>query len=383
MIEKLKSKISLNIKGKNINRFIQKITNKKIDILSLNYINKNEANILIYKKDYEKLLKVKTIYEILEIDSMGYIKIKKNIQLNKHLIICTVISFIILLTLTNTIFDIQVVHSNKEIRELIKKELSENGIKKYHFKKNFNQIAKIKEKILNKYPDQLEWLEIEQKGTKYVVRVEERIITKNNTDTTKRSIVAKKDAVIKKVISSKGNIEVETNAYVKKGDTIINGSIMLNEKEMGKVKAEGKAYGEVWYVIKTEYPFIYTEEKETGKRKRIYAIKILNKIIELTKNKYKTKKIEETPIIQNNILPIKLVKQNQRETKIKSQILTFDEALIKAKQHSIKKMTQKLKEDEYIIRSKYLKSKIKENVIEIEMFFSIYENITAYQEIKW
>ena len=41
MIELLKSKILLSVKGKNINRFIKKLTTRKISILSLKYINKN------------------------------------------------------------------------------------------------------------------------------------------------------------------------------------------------------------------------------------------------------------------------------------------------------------------------------------------------------
>ena len=87
---------------------------------------------------------------------------------------------------------------------------------------------------------------------------------------------------------------------------------MLNEKVKGKVKAQGEVYGEVWYVITTEYPFVYYEEKETGKKKNLLAIKFLNKDIELTANKFKHKKIDEKTIIENKLLPIKIVKQCQK-----------------------------------------------------------------------
>jgi len=68
MIEKLRGKISIKIKGKNINRFIKKLTAKKINILSLEYKNANEVNIIIYKEDYETLLKIKSIYDVTELD---------------------------------------------------------------------------------------------------------------------------------------------------------------------------------------------------------------------------------------------------------------------------------------------------------------------------
>lgn len=383
MIEKLISKVSLNVKGKNINRFIKKLRSKKIEILSLKYKDSNQADIIIYKKDYEKVLKIKSIYEITELDVFGLIKIKRKIKLSKHLIIITIISFIIFLIFTHVIFNVEVIHSNKDIRILLLTELEKEGIKKYSFKKSYKEITKIKEKILNKYPDKIEWLEIESTGTKYTVRVEEREIIKKEEDNTPRNIIAGKDGVLKKVIAEKGNIVKDMNDYVKKGDLIVNGELIFNEKVTGKVKATGKAYAEVWYVTKTEYPFAAYEEKETGKTKDVYAIKFLNHTFEFALNKFKTKKINEEEIIKHPLIPIKLVKQKQTETKVTDIILTPEEAISKAKEKAIDEIKKNLSKDEYIIRSKYLKSTVKESIVEVEMFFAVYEDITDYAEIGW
>ena len=381
MIEKLISKISLNIKGKNINRFIKRLRTKKIEILSLKYKNPNEADIIIYKKDYETVLKIKSIYDVTELDVFGFIKIKRKIKISKHLIVLTLIAFAIFLFFTHVIFDVEVIHSNKDIRNLLLNELKAEGIKKLSFKKSYNEISKIKEKVLNKYPDKIEWLEIEENGTKYTVRVEERTIVKEDENNTPRNIVAGKDGVLKKVIAEKGDIVKDMNDYVKKGDMIINGELIFNEKVTGKVKAEGKAYAEVWYVTKTEYPFATYTETETGKTKDIYAIKFLNHTFEFTLHKFKTKKIEEEDIVKHSLVPIKLVKQKQKETKVTDQILTVEEAINKAKEKAENDIKKNLSKDEYIIRSKYLKSTVKESIVEVEMFFAVYEDITDYAEI--
>ena len=381
MIEKLISKISLNIKGKNINRFIKKLRTKRIEILSLKYKNPNEADIIIYKKDYETVLKIKSIYDVTELDVFGLIKIKRKIKISKHLIVLTLIAFAIFLFFTHVIFDVEVIHSNKDIRNLLLNELEAEGIKKLSFKKSYNEISKIKEKILNKYPDKIEWLEIEENGTKYTVRVEERTIVKEDENNTPRNIVAGKDGVLKKVIAKKGDIVKDMNDYVKKGDMIINGELIFNEKVTGKVRAEGKAYAEVWYVTKTEYPFATYTETETGKTKDIYAIKFLNHTFEFTLHKFKTKKIEEEDIVKHSLVPIKLVKQKQKETKVTDQILTVEEAINKAKEKAENDIKKNLSKDEYIIRSKYLKSTVKESIVEVEMFFAVYEDITDYAEI--
>ena len=375
---KLVSKISLNIKGKNINRFIKKLNNNKIEILSLKYKSKDEADIIIYKKDYSKLLKIKSIYEITELEIFGLIKIKKNLKLSKHIIIITFISFLIFLMFTNVVFKVEVIHSNKDIRDLLLKELEKEGIKKYTFKKTYKEIENIKEKILNKYPNDIEWLEIEENGTKYTVRVEDREIIKKEEDNNPRNIVAAKDGVLKKVIAESGDIVKDMNDYVKKGDLIINGDLIFNEKVKGRVKAKGKVYAEVWYVTKTEYPFIKKEEKETGKVKEVYAIKFLNHTLELALNKFKNKNIKEKEIIKHDLIPIKLVKQNQKEKIVKDIFLTPEQAIIEAKKKAEEDIEKTLSKDEYIIKSKYLKSNVKESIVEVEMFFSVYEDITDY-----
>lgn len=375
---KLVSKISLNIKGKNINRFIKKLNNNKIEILSLKYKSKDEADIIIYKKDYSKLLKIKSIYEITELEIFGLIKIKKNLKLSKHIIIITFISFLIFLMFTNVVFKVEVIHSNKDIRDLLLKELDREGIKKYTFKKTYKEIENIKEKILNKYPNDIEWLEIEENGTKYTVRVEDREIIKKEEDNNPRNIVAAKDGVLKKVIAESGDIVKDMNDYVKKGDLIINGDLIFNEKVKGRVKAKGKVYAEVWYVTKTEYPFIKKEEKETGKVKEVYAIKFLNHTLELALNKFKNKNIKEKEIIKHDLIPIKLVKQNQKEKIVKDIFLTPEQAIIEAKKKAEEDIEKTLSKDEYIIKSKYLKSNVKESIVEVEMFFAVYEDITDY-----
>lgn len=381
MIDKLVSKISLNIKGKNINRFIKKLRTNKIEILSLKYIDKNQVDIIIYKKDYETVLKIKSIYEVTELDVFGLIKIKRKLKISRHLIIITVIAFIIFLIFTHIIFNVEVIHSNKDIRNLILSELKKENIKPFSLKKSYSEISQIKENILNKYKDKIEWLEIEENGTKYTVRVEERTIVKKDNDNTPRNIIAKKDGVLKKAIAEKGDIVKDMNDYVKKGDLIVSGELIFNDEVKGKVKAEGKAFAEVWYVTKTEYPIFTFKETKTKNTKNVYAIKFLNHTLELTFNKFKTKQIEEKEILKHNLIPFQIVKQKQTETKVKDEILTVEEAIYKAKQKAENDIKKNLSKEEYIIRSKYLKSTVKESIVEVEMFFAVYENITDYAEI--
>lgn len=376
------SKIKLNVKGKNIERFIKRLKSNNIDLLKIEYIKYNEINIIIYKKDYEKLLELKTIYDVNIKDIYGIIKVREVINIYKYLIIFIAIGIMFLIFLSNVIFNVEVIHNDKNLRNLILNELENYDIKKYKFKKNYDEIKNIKNDILTKYQDKIEWLEIEEQGTSYIIRVEPRIIPNNEVNYEKQDVVASKSAVIKKIIAKSGEVVKELNTYVNKGDIIISGNIYLNEEVKDTVKADGIVYGEVWYNVKVEYPYIYSEIKEKNNYQDVYVLRIFDKDFEFTFNKFKDKKIEENIILQNNILPIYLVKQRQQELETISLLLTSEEAKDKATLEAIKKMNEKLDGDEKIIDYKVLNFNVEDDKVILDVFFTVYEDITSYSKIE-
>lgn len=375
-----KSKLKLEIRGKNIERFIHKLASNKIELLNIKNIKRDTVEITIYKEDYLKLMNLKSIYEVNVVGASGLIKIKKVISVNKILIISLVLGLALLIFLTNVIFKVEVIHSSSEIRTFLTNELKNYGLDKYTIKKSFKDLQKIKQEIIEKYPDKIEWIEIETQGIKYVVKVELRQLEDKKEELKNRNVVAKKDALIKLVTAKKGQVIKNKNSYVKKGDVIISGDISLNEEKKGTTSAEGKVYGEVWYTVTVDYPFNYYEEVLTGKSKNIISFKFLNKSINFFSS-FKDKKVIDKTIVENNLLPIKLVYEKQEEIKIVDQILTEEQAINKAIEKGIEQINMELEEDEYIIKNKVLKADIKENEVSVDIFFSVYEDITDYAEI--
>lgn len=378
-IYRFRSKIELEIKGKHIDRFIHKLAHHKIELLNIKY-KKDAVYIRVYSCDYPKVLKLKTIYDVNVVDAFGLIKIKKVLSVNRFIIFSIIFGLSFFLFLTNVIFEVEVVHSSGEIRNFLTNELKTFGMKEYSLKKSFRKITEIKEEILAKYPEKIEWLEIEVVGTKYVVRVELREIPNNKEEEVNRHVVAKKDALIKKIEALEGMIIKEVNNYVKKGDIIISGNILLNDESKGVVSAKGEVFGEVWYTTTVEYPFTYYEERLTGKKKKVLSFKFLNRSFELFST-FENKKSTEKTLLKNNLLPIKLVLEHQEELIIIDQVLTEEEAIDKAIVLGQEKMKKELNDEEYIVSNKVLKVNIKENKVVVDIFFVVYENITDYLEI--
>lgn len=374
--------IYLKVKGKNIERFLKRLNKSEIELLKIEKIKYNELNIEIKKDDFKKINDIKTIYEIEIIGIHGLDYIKEQIIKKRYILFSFIISILILLMLSNTIFSIEVVHNDEEIRTLLISELEEFNIKKYYRKKSYKELQNIKEEILEKYKDKIEWLEIETHGTKYVVRVEERILNKDESNYIKRNIVAKKDAVLVKIEAKNGEVIKTKNSFVKKGETVISGNIYLYDNIKNSIMAEGKIYGEVWYKATVEYPLVYKEETYTGKTKKVFSINFLNKDFSFFDfNKFKYKNVEDISKIKHLFLPISFGFEKQYEKNVINENLTKDEAIEKAIKKATEKIESNLKEKEYIIATKKLKVEENYSKIIVELFFTVCEDITDYEEI--
>lgn len=376
---KFDSIVKINVRGRNINRFIKRIVKQKINIIKLIPISYKEVELIIYYKDYLILKKYKSIYEIKIIKKYGRLRLKELIKSNYIILLSILLGIVLISFLSRIIFDIQVIHSNKEIINLVTKELNNYGIKKYSFKKSYQSLEKIEDKILKDNKDKLDWIEIIENGTKYIIRVEERIIVKSDNKSNFQDVVTSKNAVITKIYAISGEKIVKPNTYVSKGTTVISGTMILPNEEKVLLHAEGKVYGEVWYKINVDYPYHHYTEKRTGKKRNNLYVSFLGKRISF--NDYKTFSSRKKILFKNNLLPISLNFETQYETKKNDIIYTEDEALNKAIIVGKEKLKKENKKIESIKSVKVLKEDTDGKNIKVSLFISAIEDVTATKEI--
>ena len=132
----------------NIKRFIDKCKKYEIDLHNVTYIDKNKIIVKINKKDLEIIKKYNYYSNIETYSKLGIDNIKEKIYIQKYFILLFILCLIGLYFVSNIILKINVIHSNKKIRELVREELEEYGINKYSYKKDFNKLNEIKNKIL-------------------------------------------------------------------------------------------------------------------------------------------------------------------------------------------------------------------------------------------
>lgn len=376
------SSIKIKVTGRNINNFLKRLINNNINIEKVIPISHKEIDLIINYQDLDKVLKLKTIYNIKIVRYYGKLRIIKRIKKDIFILSSLLISLLLIYTLSNVIFKVEVIHSNKNIIKLVTKELEDNGIKKYKFVKNYQEIEKIKNKILEENKDTLEWLEIIREGTKYTIRVEERIINNKPKDNKIYNIVASKNAVIKNIYAESGEKIRSINTYVKKGDIIISSDIALPNNEKISKTASGKVQGEVWYNINIEYPYQYHEIKYTGNKKKVLVLNLLNKRISFFDfHKYKTFNRNIKYIFNNNITPISLIYEDEYETNIINEVYDYNTAREKAITKAKEKILEKYPNIKDITNIKIIKEEDKKNKISLNLFVTCLEDITEYQEI--
>ena len=375
----MNSYVNISIVGKNPKLFIKRYVLNQISFEDFKEVSHKHVTIKISYDDYLELLSKNKTYEIYINRKYGIVKYTSYIKENYTFVISLIIGFLFLFLISNTILEIDVVHNNSNLRNLIYDELKDNNISCFHFVPSFKKRKKIINKIVSDNKDKIEWLEIERYGSKLTIKVTERKLNKEKEDDKPRHIVAKKDGVIMKIEASNGVILKKKNDYVSKGETIVSGDIIKDETVKGQVRAVGRVYAEVWYLVTIEYPLYYEEVIYLNDVKQNIIVSFMKREAPLRKN-YATNYLEhKNMLIKEKIFPFSVRMEKQRKTKVKKEKLETKEAIKKATKLAENKISVNLKDDEYIISKKTLNFKQNKSKIEIGVFLKVYENITDFK----
>ena len=371
----------LKISGKRIDTFLMLLVRFSINFKMLNR-GRDFIIIEVLEEDYDNLLKISTTYKIEIVKRKGLLNVVHFIKTRKFFVVMVLLGVLFFNLLTNIVFSIKVIDTDSELREIILTDLEELGLRKYNFKISYKEKEKMEEKVLKKEKDILEWIEIEEVGVSYEVKLIRRVKDDIKKETEPRDIIAKKTGLITRVEAESGEVVTKKNAYVKKGDTLISGLIRNNGNIVSKVRAEGRVYAEVWYKVALSLPLTYHEEMKTGNNKNVLEISFLSDDIAITDfSKYKHSKDTKKILYKHPLLPISINLTKKEE--VKTTDIDFSENYEKnIKPLAVEKLKNKLGSDIKILSEKVLKREENTDRIDIEIFFKVEEDITSYKSLK-
>lgn len=372
----------IKIEGRRPNSLLSLLIILKIPFIK-NKETKDYLILEIEEEYFQKIKKLAPTYEITILKRTGKAYLIHLYKTKKIFLYSIIFAFLVIILLTNIIFSVRVVETDKEIKDMILTDLRENGITRFRFKVSYKRKEAIREKILEKEKDYLEWLEIEEIGTMYQVKVIRRINNPKEEELKPRSIVAKKKGRITRIEADYGEVTTKKNDVVDKGDTLISGLIKNKEEIKTKVAARGKVYAEVWYQVNLNLPTIYQEEIKTGKKKNTLEIIFLDKNIFISELfKYNNSISKETVLYNNPLIPFRISFTKKEEIKLKQVAYQEDKTLKKIKKLAVDKLKQRIGNDIKILAINVLKKKASADKIEVELFFKVEEDITSYESLE-
>lgn len=347
---------------------INYLRRRDIDILNITY--QKDGNVYtIYESDVEKL-----DIDLIEVVSYrGLKRIISSIKNNLHLLIATFVSVAIMSLISNVVVEVEVIHSNKDVRVLIEDELYDRGVKSFIFKKTFDQLQAIKDDIRAMHPEEIEWLEINDEGMKYVVRVEERIITKPIEESPYCNVISTKDARVISAVAKKGQTTVLPNDFVKKDSILISGKITMGEKTKSHVCALGDVYGNTWYRVSISVPLNHTHKNYTGKEKSNVGFEFGSTYKRIFKVHFDEYDVEKKKLLA--LGKFALYKEKVLEYTEDDEFYSEEEALEEALKQAREKLLIKLDVGAEIEDEKVLQSSTYDSIINVEIFYSVREII--------
>ena len=128
ILNTLGGSIKIKVEGKNINNFIHRLIKNNINIEKVIPISYKEAHLIVDYRELVKIQKIKTIYKVKVIKYYGRLRLLKRTKRDIFLLLSLLVGVLTIYILSNMIFKIEVIHSNKNIIKLVNEELYSNDI---------------------------------------------------------------------------------------------------------------------------------------------------------------------------------------------------------------------------------------------------------------
>ncbi len=361
----MEKKIWIKVNSDKYYKILKKLNDLEIEIFDIKKIEE-EIYFKIYTENFEKIKKFLYTYEFKYHSLSGIYSIKEKVINNKLTLFFSLFSALLLLVFNNIIVDVEIMHESSELINILESELTSYDIKVLSFKKDYEELTKIKNNILNDYKDKIDWLEIEIVGMKYIIKVEERIINIEETSEEYCNVYATSNAKITEISVETGILMVSLGDFVKEGDLLISGDIIYNDKLMGQVCAQGIIKGEKWYETSITVPLNYFEDEKTGLKRYNFIYEHEQDKIRILNSRIENFESEETILF--DILGFKLYLETQYEVKRNYFKYSETEAINKALTLAEDSMLLKLSENEQILQKKVLKKTQNNSTIEVDIF---------------
>ena len=181
----------------------------------------------------------------------------------KKINIIGVISFALtLLICSRFIFKVEITGNSPSNTKLVEEVLKENNINAGDLKKSYQELNEIYDDLKASFKGKIDYLNIYQEGGVLFVKYTNSVGAKE-VENNFQNIYASKDGVIQSIDVSSGNIVVQVNQFVKKGDLLVSNTITSTNGENKIIATKGKVMAYTYVTYQGEIDAKKMDEGET------------------------------------------------------------------------------------------------------------------------
>ncbi|MYL33430.1 sporulation protein YqfD [Pontibacillus yanchengensis] len=372
---------TFKVKGNFPEFFLNRCVENGIVIWNVKKIDESSCQANIKLEDIPKLkdLRKNMSYKITFSSRIGLPFLVNAIWKRKPLVIGFLLSLILIFTLSNMVWDIDIEGVTPEIEHKIKENLDEYGVRKGAWKLNLETPSEMQQKLLNDVPELL-WIGITEKGTTYHLQGVEKTVVEEKEKGGPQHLIARKKGIIVDMYVEKGEPQVNVNDFVQPGDILVSG-LIGGEEDQQVVHAEGEVIAETWYESEVSIPINVEYKVITGEKEKQYAITLFKTSIPLwgfTKPDFKQVFVDEKerPLyLYKWKLPIAFKTKQIWEQEVYVQNRTQDDAVLAGIEQAKKELSKQLPIDAKILSEKILHQKKENGKVNLILYIKVQENI--------
>lgn len=405
----LRGYVEISVEGKHIERFINMAVSQGYNLWDIFQPRDNlmmaKVNISVYPALRHIARTCRCRLKIREKKGLPFLLVR--MRSRKMLVLGACIFFISLYVLSSFIWFVEVT-SSKELKLVTKQEIlkaaAESGLKPgaLGFLVDNNQVA---EDIEKKFVSKIAFVGVEQKGTKVIIDVVEKVLPEVDPEKVyPGNVVALKDGIIKEILVLSGEPKVAVGDTVKKGDILISGVIYPEQAEetadktesedMEKKQAEpilvsarGLVRARVWYEAKAVLPLLQHQEKLTGAQQKEVVLRVGEKQILLKKpsngkfKDFRSEKKEHKLKFFKKEYPVSLIITTHKELQKIDFYYSMAEARAIGEKAAMEDISRRLPKNAEVVSRNIKVSSANEKEIRIVVYVETVESIGRFSRI--
>lgn len=221
--------------------------------LKLIHLQKKDSQFLFYLPVYQRYILKRWDYPYQYIETIGLLKYIFFLS-RQHLNFIGVLFFFISIFVSSyLIFDIQIEGTLPEVNKSMMKTLQKENIDLLKPLQSYEKLNDLLLQFKDIYKEKIEYMNIYQTGSVFHIEY-----TKRRQETVKkdeyRNLYAKEDGMIQSLDVKSGYILVKKNDYVKKGDLLVENTIISTQNKTKIIPVEGHVYAYTFHQYEASLP---------------------------------------------------------------------------------------------------------------------------------